>query len=66
MTKEDGKMGGQMKEHEKLEKMLDTCAKSDVDDETLKNCLLGSIAGSLAIIADIMAERRADETCGDN
>lgn len=59
-------MDGQMKEHEKLEKMLDTCGKHDVDDKTQANCLLGSIASSLAIIADIMAERRADETCGDN
>lgn len=59
-------MEGQMKEHEKLEKMLDTCAKNDVDGETLTNCLLGSIASSLAIIADVMTERRTDETCGDN
>ena len=47
-----------MKEHEKLEQMLDTCAKNDVDDKTLANCLLGSIASSLAIIADVMAEGR--------
>ena len=47
-----------MKEHEKLETMLDTCAKNDVDDKTLANCLLGSIASSLAIIADVMAEGR--------
>lgn len=59
-------MAGQMKEHEKLEKMPDTCAKNDVDGETLKNCLLGSIASSLAIIADVMAERRTDETSGNS
>lgn len=63
MTKEAGKMDGQIK---KLEKMLDACEKNDVDDKTLMNCLLGSIASSLAIIADVMAERRTDETCGDN
>ena len=55
-----------MKNQEKLEKMLDACKVNDVDDKTLANCLLGSIAGSLAIIADIMAERRANETRGDN
>ena len=55
-----------MKNQEKLEKMLDACNVNDVDDKTLENCLLGSIASSLAIIADVMAERRADETCGDN
>ena len=49
-----------MKEYEKLEKMLDTCDKHDVDGETLTNCLLGSIASSLAIIADIMTERRPE------
>lgn len=59
-------MRGQMKEHEKYEIMLDTAEKYDIHGEELTNCLLGSIAGSLAIIADIMAERRADETCGDN
>lgn len=64
--KEAGKMEGQMKEHEKLVKMLDTCDKNDVDGETLKNCLLGSIASSLAIIADIMTERRTDETNGNS
>ena len=57
-----------MKEHEKLEKMLDTCAKNDVDDKTLANCLLGSIASSLATIADVMAEGREskNEPCGDS
>ena len=59
-------MDGRMKNQEKLEKMLDACKVNDVDDKTLANCLLGSIAGSLAIIADVMAERRTDETCGDN
>ena len=57
-----------MKEHEKLEKMLDECAKNDVDDKTLANCLLGSIASSLATIADVMAEGRENknEPCGDS
>ena len=57
-----------MKEHEKLEMMLDTCGKNDVDDKTLANCLLGSIASSLAIIADVMAEgrKRENEPCGDS
>lgn len=55
-----------MKEHEKLEKMLDTCDKHEIEGETLTNCLLGSIASSLAIIADIMAERRTDETGGNS
>lgn len=47
-----------MKNQEKLEKMLDACKVNDVDDKTLANCLLGSIASSLAIIADVMAEGR--------
>ena len=57
-----------MKEHEKLEKMLDDCAKSDVNDKTLEHCLLGSIASSLATIADVMAEGREskNEPCGDS
>ena len=47
-----------MKNQEKLEKMLDACKVNDVDDKTLANCLFGSIASSLAIIADVMAEGR--------
>lgn len=59
-------MDGQMKEHEKFEIMLDTVNKYNVDGEVIMNGLLGSIASSLAIIADVMAERRTDETCGNN
>lgn len=59
-------MEGKMKEYEKLENLLDIFSKNDVDSEEITNGLLGSIASSLAIIADVMAERRTDETCGDN
>ena len=59
-------MEGKMKEYEKLEKLLDIFSKNDVDSEDITNGLLGSIASSLAIIADVMTERRTDETCGNS
>ena len=64
-------MDGQMKEREKLENMMNWLNENNengVDCETITNCLLGSIASSLAIIADVMAEGRESENepCGDS